>query len=452
VLELGIPSISSGAKIVEESFRSPSVPSLIVEHKLGRFMTWNIDKGTDLNIPLFNSVLLETGVAREKIKKSVFKLRPSTGELVTELEAKSARRLVRKITRGEETKTDKVSKIVACLKDNFCPEDNYNFARIRSSRELLAKATAAILSDAGFPTVAARGLLVGSEDRRADFVYWVYTKIGDQFEVFSTDSNFAPEQAVFWNYALGAKVTEDQVPRPAINYSIREVVNTSGALSEGGHHSGKRLWRFFSLESSPSYLQGAWEAMLLLPIGALVVTLFRTLIGLPTIGIFMPVLIALALLETGLAWGLALFISITLIGLLARYLLGKLRLLLVPRLAAVLTIVILFVLLLSKFSLEEGFVQGFRITLFPIVIITMVIERLCVSGEESGVLKAAQMALGSLVAALACYFAMGNKLVNYWVLAYPELILLMLALIILTGRYTGFRLSEIYRFRNFENN
>jgi hypothetical protein len=40
--------------------------------------------------------------------------------------------------------------------------------------------------------------------------------------------------------------------------------------------------------------------------------------------------------------------------------------------------------------------------------------------------------------------------VKYWAFYFPELLLVLLALIILIGRYTGYRLSELFRFRDFK--
>jgi hypothetical protein len=41
------------------------------------------------------------------------------------------------------------------------------------------------------------------------------------------------------------------------------------------------------------------------PLGALIICVLRNIIGLPTFGIFMPVLMALAFRNTGLLYGIA---------------------------------------------------------------------------------------------------------------------------------------------------
>ena len=83
----------------------------------------------------------------------------------------------------------------------------------------------------------------------------------------------------------------------------------------------------------------------MVPLGAVLLVIFRNVIGLSTFGTFMPVLIALAFRETHLVAGLVLFSIIVGFGLIIRFYLDQLKLLLVPRLAAVLIVVVLLMAL-----------------------------------------------------------------------------------------------------------
>ena len=58
-----------------------------------------------------------------------------------------------------------------------------------------------------------------------------------------------------------------------------------------------------------------FKLILLLPVGALVVVFMRVIVGLKTSGTFMPVLIALAFLQTELIPGVASFLLVVTIGL-----------------------------------------------------------------------------------------------------------------------------------------
>jgi hypothetical protein len=185
----------------------------------------------------------------------------------------------------------------------------------------------------------------------------------------------------------------------------------------------------------------------MIPIGALVMVIMRNFIGVQTFGTFMPVLIALAFRETQLLWGIILFTLLVSLGLSIRFLLERLRLLLVPRLTAVLIVVVLLMLLISIVFHKLGIETGLSVALFPMVIIAMTIERMSVVWEERGPEDAIKAGLGSLFVAALAYLAMGIDWLQHLVFTFPELLLIVLALVLLAGRYTGYRLTELPRFR-----
>jgi hypothetical protein len=170
-------------------------------------------------------------------------------------------------------------------------------------------------------------------------------------------------------------------------------------------------------------------------------------VGIKTFGTFMPILIALAFRETELVWGIFLFTLLVALGLTIRFYLEYLQLLLVPRLAAVLTIVIILMTGVSVLSHKLGFEQGLSIALFPMVILAMTIERMSLIWEEHGPSEALQQGFGSLVVASLGFLLMSNDTMEHIVFVFPEVLLILLAVILLLGRYTGYRLTELWRFR-----
>jgi hypothetical protein len=124
----------------------------------------------------------------------------------------------------------------------------------------------------------------------------------------------------------------------------------------------------------------------------------------------------------------------------------------VPRLAAVVTIVVLLMTAISIISHQLGMETGLSVSLFPMVIISMVIERMSVVWEERGAFTAIRDGIGSLAMAALAYLAMSIDVLAYWVTVYPEINLIVLGLIIALGRYTGFRLLELRRFRQLAVN
>ena len=204
-------------------------------------------------------------------------------------------------------------------------------------------------------------------------------------------------------------------------------------------------WSLFRL---PPEFQQTFRILLLVPMGALIIGFLRNVIGFPTFGIFMPVLLALAFRSTGLLYGLGIFAGVLFIGYAVRRGLDKLRLLLVPRMSVMLTLVIACFTLLALVGNEIGLRQLMAVGLLPFVILTMVIERFFVIVEEAGVREGLQTAAGSAAVSVIAYGIISWEPLQLTFFVYPELLAAVAAVQILLGRYTGYRLSELFRFRS----
>ena len=207
---------------------------------------------------------------------------------------------------------------------------------------------------------------------------------------------------------------------------------------------------WLSLLDLPVQTQNLYRILFMVPLGALLVVFLRNMVGIKTFGTFMPILIALAFRETQLFSGILLFVILVGLGLLIRFYLERLKLLLVPRLSAVLIIVIILMAMLSIFSYRLGFDRGVSVALFPMVIIAMTIERMSITWEEHGGNEAILQGLGSLLVAILGYLAMSQPLLQHLLFVFPELLLVILAITLLIGRYTGYRLTELWRFRSVD--
>lgn len=203
----------------------------------------------------------------------------------------------------------------------------------------------------------------------------------------------------------------------------------------------------FSLLSLPLQAQQTYAILLMVPVGAFIMLLLRNLVGVKTFGTFMPVLVALAFRDTGLTAGVALFVLVVGAGLLARFYLERLRLLLVPRLTAILILVVLLMAMVSVLSNRMELEVGLSVALFPMVIMAMTIERMSVAWDERGGANAVREGIGTLMVAALAYLVMSWPWLERFVFVFPEFLLLLLAGCLLLGRYSGYRLTELYRFR-----
>lgn len=203
-----------------------------------------------------------------------------------------------------------------------------------------------------------------------------------------------------------------------------------------------------SLISLPVQSQQLFRLLLVLPVGALIVVVMRNVVGVQTFGTFMPVLIAFAFRETQLWLGIGLFCATVALALLVRFYLERLRLLLVPRLAAVLTVIVALIAVISVASHHMGVDRALSVGLFPIIVLAMTVERMSVVWEESGPGDALKQGVGSLLVAIMAYGLMTRPWLQHAMFIYPELLLVVFALALLFGRYTGYRLAELWRFRS----
>src|SRR3990167_7207437 len=89
-------------------------------------------------------------------------------------------------------------------------------------------------------------------------------------------------------------------------------------------------------------------------------------------------------LHTQQGFGIILFTVITTLGLSLRSYLEHLKLQMLPRLSVVLTFVVVLIAVISLFSHKLGLERGLSVALFPMVILTMTIERLSITWEERG--------------------------------------------------------------------
>jgi len=204
-----------------------------------------------------------------------------------------------------------------------------------------------------------------------------------------------------------------------------------------------------SIAALPLNERQVFRYIALIPVGVFIIVVLRNLVGFSMLGTFMPVLLALSFLEIPLIPALVMFGLLVSAGLAFRFFLSRLNLLVVPRVGACVVVVSLLMIVFGLFSWRLGVTVGLQVTVFPMVVLAWTIERMSMLWDEEGAVAALLQAGGSLVAALIAYLVMRLQTVDYWAQYFPELLLLLLAGVLLIGRYTGYRLSELFRFKNF---
>ena len=319
---------------------------------------------------------------------------------------------------------------------------------VSSNSEFVEVATM-MLAAARIPARKVHGFPLSGRQRHAQIVTWLEIHDGDRWRYFDPASGeeSMPERFLIWWRGNESLVSVEGGSNVEVDFTVQR--NHVDSIAIARSHAGQDSTPLidFSLYSLPLRTQAVYGVLLMIPIGALIMVFMRNFIGIDAFGTFMPVLIALAFRETKLFWGVILFTLLVALGLSIRFLLERLRLLLVPRLSAVLIVVVLLMLVISLMSHKLGMETGLSVALFPMVIIAMTIERMSVVWEERGPADALRGAFGSLLVAIAAYIAMGVTAIEYLIFTFPELLLVILAAVVMAGRYTGYRLLELRRFK-----
>lgn len=313
----------------------------------------------------------------------------------------------------------------------------------------LAAVAVDLLLLAGTPARVVNGLPLDPERRHARFIHWIEVHDGKQWIPVYLSELSRDSQSTLLPWWRGRGPLVDVEGGNAVKYDVttsRSYELAARAAIAQQRAEERRLVEF-SLFGLPLQSQSLFRTVLTIPLGVLLLVIMRNVVGFTTFGTFMPVLIALAFRQTGLAAGIVFFTIVLAAGLGARLYLERLKLLLVPRLAAVLIFVVILIAALTIVSHRLGLDVGLSIGLFPIVILTMTIERMTIIWEERGPGDAMQQAAGSLFVAALTYLLINRDDVQHLFFVFPELLLVLLAVTLLLGRYTGYRLLELYRFR-----
>jgi len=187
--------------------------------------------------------------------------------------------------------------------------------------------------------------------------------------------------------------------------------------------------------------------LLMLPVVVTLIAFFRQVVGIKAFGIYTPAIVTFAFLAVPqLRYGVVVFVSVILVGMLMRVALKGLRILYLPRVAITLSVIAFSILILLGMG---GFMQRTglaSVTIFPILIMITIVEKFVVVQIEKGNKAAMILALETLVISLAGYYLASWPMLVRGIIAFPWLILITLPINIFLGKWDGLRLTEYVRF------
>ena len=186
--------------------------------------------------------------------------------------------------------------------------------------------------------------------------------------------------------------------------------------------------------------------LLVLPIIATILAFMKQVIGITTFGLFAPSIVVLSFLVLGWKIGIIFLLFILTTGYATRMFMRRWRLLYIPKVAIILTVVSLTLLLLIGLGAWYGMTFN-RDTVFVLLIMSTLAESFLNLKTEEGWYTAVLEVGETILVALLCVFIIQWPLFQSMILAYPELILLTIFINVFLGRWTGLRIVEYFRFR-----
>lgn len=234
----------------------------------------------------------------------------------------------------------------------------------------------------------------------------------------------------------GFSVT-DAVVKEA-KYSITRMDAPPGLYGE----ESRRLIHVLDLERLPIAIRQTLAILLLLPIGVLVTTFVRTILGVHTYGTFTPTLLALAI--TAVDWLSALFIIVLVstISIGGRSLLPRLKLARTARLTIVFTLVALSLGLGVSLMEYYDFSPGGLSVLLPVVVLATLVDRIYTLADSKGVAPALVRLAWTTANASICFLILLRNDWGDWIVGHPEVHLITIALAISARLYEGPKLAN----------
>lgn len=215
--------------------------------------------------------------------------------------------------------------------------------------------------------------------------------------------------------------------------------------------AGLRPWNALSTLVNAMLVRGVPSQtvilLLVLPVIATILAFLKQVIGITTFGLYTPSIIALSFLALGWQMGVLFLLVILAAGYASRRLMHGWRILYIPKVAIILTMVSIALLVLMSVGAVIG-LSFTRETIFLLLIMSTLSESFLNLQSEQG-FTSALLAVGETVlAALLCVFLVQWGPFQSMLLAYPELLVLTVLVNIMLGRWTGLRLVEYFRFRD----
>ena len=265
--------------------------------------------------------------------------------------------------------------------------------------------------------------------------YWVEVFTNDRWQPFDPSAGYAGElPATYLKLSennINLAYQKDGLPLDVV-IDIEQIPAPAGLMGTGE----KQFRNIFDLARLPITTQFLLSSLLLLPLGALITTVFRNLIGVQTYGTFKSSLLALAVIYADWLTVSVVVGLVTIIGIGGRSILPE-HMTRVPRLSIVLTIVaiamVLSVSLMDYYNLNPNA----SVVLLPIIVMTSLVDRVYAIADEKGLAVAIYRLFWTCLVTIVCYMVFIVEALRQLVISHTEVHFFTLAAILMCNAYKG---------------
>ena len=311
----------------------------------------------------------------------------------------------------------------------------------------------ALARNLGYPARIKGGIILTESNKRTSHA-WMEIFINGQWVAFDAlNGHFAFLPANYLELYEGDQflVTHTQGIQFDYSYEIQKEESLPLLNEETENAKTVQSLSLWGLVKTKSISKHHLFLLLMLPLGGLLVAVLRNVIGIRTFGVFLPVLIAFSLLETGFTMGMGLFLFLILfVGVMARPF-DTMGLLHTPKLVISLTLMVLVMTVGNYLGITLKISWLGSLTVFPTIILTISAERFTQLIVEDGFQKATSTLFQTLLAVTVCFLLFSVKGLDSILILFPEALLIVIICSMILGRYVGLRWTELLRFQPLLN-
>ena len=190
------------------------------------------------------------------------------------------------------------------------------------------------------------------------------------------------------------------------------------------------------------------ELIIFIPIIATLISIGRYLLGLKTLSIYAPIILAIGLKLTGLKYGLVITAFVIIISIMGHELLKRIRMHYITRVAAnyiiLASALLVTFLLISILPIKIDFVKN--INPIGLILIATLSDSFIKMYVKKNLISSIRSLLETLIISVAGWYIITSPNITNWIINNIWIIALLIIINLLLGQYTGFRLKELFRF------